>query len=267
MGGSALLKKASLVGAFFVSALFSLPSWSSSACPLPGELAQLKVERVVDGDTLRLADGRSVRLIGINAPELAHGGRPLEPFAEAARRRLQALVAVNEGRVGLLPGARARDHYGRTLAHAYDARGHNLEAQLLAEGLGYQVAFETDGLVDCQRAAERQARAARLGLWRQVQVLAPADLRQGGFALIRGRIEQVQRNRGGLWLEMAGPLVLHVEAGRLAQFDVAALQRLAGRQVEVRGWVVDRARKGGVKTDQARWMLSLSHAAMLEVLP
>lgn len=265
MGCSALLRKASLVGAFFVSAIFS---WSTAAaCPLPGELVQLRVERVVDGDTLRLADGRSVRLIGINAPELAHGGRPVEPFAEAARQRLQALVVANDGHVGVLPGARARDHYGRTLAHAYDARGRNLEAQLLAEGLGYQVAFEADGLVDCQRAAERQARAARLGLWRQVRLLAPGDIRQSGFALIRGRIERVQRNRGGIWLEMAGPLVLRVEPKRLAQFDAAALQRLAGREVEVRGWVIDRARKGGVKADQVRWMLSLTHAAMLEVLP
>lgn len=265
MGCSALLKKASLVGAFFVSVISSWPAWA--LCPLPGKLPQLKVERVVDGDTLRLADGRSVRLIGINAPELAHGGRPLEPFAEAARQRLQALVAANGGRLGVQPGARARDHYGRTLAHVYDAGGRNLEAQLLGEGLGYQVAFEADGLIECQRSAERQARGDRLALWRQVQPLAPGEIRQGGFALVRGRIERVQRNRGGIWLEMAGPLVLRVEPQRLVQFDGAALQRLAGREVEVRGWVIDRARKGGVKADQARWMLSLTHAAMLEVLP
>ncbi|MBC9249068.1 nuclease [Pseudomonas alcaligenes] len=259
------MKKASRVGAFFVSVVWLAPLWA--ACPLPAALAPLKVERVVDGDTLRLSDGRSVRLIGINAPELAHHGRSAEPFAEAARQRLQALVTANDGQVVLQAGRRARDHYGRSLAHAYDARGRNLEAQLLGEGLGYQVAFEADALVDCQRAAERQARSARLGLWRHAQVQAPGDIQQGGFALIRGRIERVQRNRGGLWLEMAGSLVLRVEPQRLAQFDAAALQRLAGRQVEARGWVVDRARQGGVKADQARWMLSLTHAAMLEVLP
>ncbi|QKE64738.1 thermonuclease family protein [Aquipseudomonas campi] len=266
MGYSALLKKASLVGAFFVSVFLVVPVWA--LCPAPGKLPQAKVERVVDGDTLRLTDGRSVRLIGLNAPERARDGRPAEPFAEAARKRLQALVAANDGRVGLRQGEPARDHYGRTLAHAYDVAGRNLEAQLLAEGLAYRVAFAPDsGLVDCQQVAERQARSARLGLWRQTQVVAPAAVKRGGFALVRGRVVSVQRNRGGLWLELDGPLVLRVAPKLLRYFDVDALQRLDGRQVEVRGWVVDRARQGGVKPGQARWMLSLSHAAMLEVFP
>jgi endonuclease YncB( thermonuclease family) len=266
MGYSALLKKASQVGAFFVSVFLVAPAWAF--CPAPGKLPQIKVERVVDGDTLRLADGRSVRLIGLNAPERARDGRPAEPFAEAARKRLQALVAANDGRVGLRQGEPARDHYGRTLAHAYDAAGRNLEAQLLAEGLAYLVAFAPDsGLVGCQQVAERQARSARLGLWRQTQVVAPETVKRGGFALVRGRVVSVQRNRGGLWLELDGPLVLRVAPKLLRYFDVDALQRLDGRQVEVRGWVVDRARKGGVKPGQARWMLSLTHAAMFEVLP
>ncbi|WP_442961780.1 thermonuclease family protein [Pseudomonas sp. BMS12] len=254
------------MGAFFVSAFLVLPA--QAFCPTVDGLAQQRVVKVVDGDTLRLGDGSSVRLIGINTPERAHDGRPAEPFAEAARRRLQALVAANDGRVGLRLGARSRDHYGRTLAHAYDRQGRNLETQLLAEGMGYRVAFEpASGLEGCQREAEAAARQQRLGLWQQARVLEPFDLRQSGFALVRGTIKRVQRNRGGLWLELDGPLVLRVEPKLLASFDVAALQRLAGRQVEARGWVIDRSRRGGVQPNQARWMLPLTHAAMLEVLP
>jgi endonuclease YncB( thermonuclease family) len=93
MGCSAVLKKASLVGAFFV---FVLPLAPAQAfCPAPGKLPSVKVRHVVDGDTLRLEDGRSVRLIGLNAPELGRKGRAAEPFAEAARRRLRELVAAN----------------------------------------------------------------------------------------------------------------------------------------------------------------------------
>ncbi|MDG9926673.1 MULTISPECIES: thermonuclease family protein [unclassified Pseudomonas] len=263
---STLLRKASLVGAFFVSVFLVSPV--RAACPLVEGLAPLRVAKVVDGDTLRLADGRSVRLIGVNAPERARDGRPAEPFAEAARKRLQTLVAANDGRVGLRVGSRARDQYGRTLAHAYDGAGRNLEAQLLAEGLGYRVAFQpATGLEDCHRGAEDEARRQRLGLWQQATVVTPFDLRSGGFALVRGKVERVQRNRGGLWIEMDGPLVLRVEPKLLRHFDVAALQRLTGREVEVRGWVIDRSRRGGVQPDQARWMLPLTHAAMLEVLP
>lgn len=261
-----LLKKAPLLGAFFVFACLALPA--HAYCPQVAGLAQQVVAKVVDGDTLRLRDGASVRLIGINAPERAREGRPAEPFAEAATRRLQALVAANGGRVGLRLGERARDHYGRTLAHAYDRSGQNLEAQLLAQGLGYRVAFEPgSGLEDCLREAELVARQEHMGLWRQVEILSPFDLRSGGFALVRGRVERVQRNRGGLWLELDGPLVLRIEPKLLHYFDVAELQRLVGRDVEVRGWVIDRARRGNVSAQQARWMLPLTHAAMLDVLP
>lgn len=266
MGCSALLKKASLAGAFFVSAF-----WLSSAlafCPLLPDLPEVRVRQVLDGDTLKLADGRSVRLIGLNTPELGRKGRAAEPGAGAAQRRLRELVAAGAGRVGLRLGAEARDHYGRTLAHVYDPRGRNLEAQMLAEGLGYQVAVAPNlDLVDCQRAAERQARAARLGLWRKAPVQEAVALKRAGFALLQGRVERVERNGGGLWLELEGPLVLRIAPESLVHFDLRALQALSGRRVEVRGWVVDRARHGAVKPGQARWLLPVSHAAMLERLP
>lgn len=266
MGCSSLLKKASLVGAFFVSVVYLAPA--QAFCPTPGKLPSAKVQRVVDGDTLRLQDGRSVRLIGLNSPELGRQGRSAEPFAEAARRRLGELVAANDGRVSLQLGREAKDHYGRTLAHAYDSQGRNLEAQLLAEGLGYLVAIAPNvALVECQQAAERSARQARAGLWRQARAITAQQLERGGFALIQGRVERVERNRGGVWLELADSLVLRVAPQALHAFDGRQLQGLVGRRIEARGWVIDRSRRGDVQPGQARWMLSLTHSAMLEVLP
>ena len=266
MGCSSLLKKASLVGAFFIS-VFYLAS-VQAFCPAPGQLPRVKVQRVVDGDTLRLQDGRSVRLIGLNSPELGREGRSAEPFAEAARRRLSELVAANDGHVGLQLGREPKDHYGRTLAHAYDGKGRNLEAQLLAEGLGYLVAIAPNvALVECQQAAERLARQSRSGLWRRSPVQTPGQLNRGGFALVEGRVERVERNRGGVWLELGGSLVLRVPPQALEGFDMRRLHSLAGRQVEARGWVIDRSRRAGLKPGQARWMLPVTHEAMLEVLP
>ncbi|MHA6492204.1 thermonuclease family protein [Pseudomonas borbori] len=265
MGCTAPQKKASLVGAFFVS-VFYLTS-AQAFCPAPAELPTFKVQRVVDGDTLRLVDGRSVRLIGVNAPELGRKGRPAEPYAEAARQRLQTLVAASDGHVGLQVGLEARDRYGRVLAHAYDSQGGNLEAQLLAEGLGYLVAVAPNvALVTCQRSAERSARQTGSGLWRQPPLRTPEQLKSGGFALIRAKVERVDRNRGGLWLELGGSLVAHVDAQALPDFDVRKLQGLSGRTVEVRGWVVDRARRGSLQPGRSRWLLPLTHNAMLEVI-
>ena len=266
MGFSLLTKKASLVGAFFMSAIWL--SGAQAFCPAPSGLTSVAVQRVVDGDTLRLSDGRSVRMIGLNTPELGKQGRSDEPFAVAARKRLEALVAASDGRVGLLPGKESKDHYGRTLAHVYGADGANLEAQMLAEGLGFQVAVAPNvDLVDCQQAAERSARQAGLGLWRQSPVLKAEQISTSGFAVLSGRVSKVQRNRGGVWIELQDSVVLRVAPNLLGQFDIARLEKLKGRQIEARGWVVDRSRRGGLKSGQARWLLPLTDPSMLQMAP
>ncbi|WP_248738598.1 thermonuclease family protein [Pseudomonas sp. MWU12-2029] len=257
------MKKASLVGAFFVSAIWL--SGAQAFCPKPSGLSSVVVQRVVDGDTVRLSDGRSVRLIGLNTPELGKQGRSDEPFAVAARKRLETLVADSGGRVGLRLGAQEKDHYGRTLAHLYSVSGASLEAQMLADGLGFQVAVAPNvDLVDCQQAAERSARQAGLGLWKRSPVLKAEQIERSGFAIVSGRVSKVQRNRGGIWIELQDKLVLRVAPNLLERFDGNALQALKGRQIEARGWVVDRSRRGGLKPGQARWLLPLTDPSMLQ---
>jgi endonuclease YncB( thermonuclease family) len=257
------MKKASLVGAFFVSAIWL--SGAQAFCPAPAGLTSVTVQRVIDGDTLRLGDGRSVRMIGLNTPELGKQGRSDEPFAVAARQRLQALVEASGGRVGLRPGKQAQDHYGRTLAHIYSASGANLEAQMLADGLGFQVAVAPNvDLLACQQAAERSARQAGRGLWRQSPVVKTGQIQRSGFAVVSGRVSKVQRNRGGIWIELHDSLVLRVAPNLVGQFDNARWPALKGKQIEARGWIVDRSRRGGLQSGQSRWLLPLTDPSMLQ---
>lgn len=246
MGISRLLEKALLVGVFFMPAIWV--SGAQAFCPAPASLPVAQVQRVVDGDTLKLTDGRNVRMIGLNTPETGRKGRSAEPFAEAAKKRLQTLVNESGGKVRLRIGLQGKDHYGRTLANVYDRKGANLEAQLLSEGLGYLVAVAPNvTLVDCQQVAERQARQARVGVWRHSPVQSSARLSNSGFAIVSGQVRRVQHNRGGMWIELQGSLVLRIAPAHLSAFDTAMLKRLEGRQVEARGWVVDRSRRGGLK--------------------
>lgn len=262
-----LLKKASLAGAFFVPAIWLSTGQAQALCPAPQAVSYAQVERVVDGDTLRLKDGRSVRMIGLNAPETGKKGQSAEPFADAARKRLQSLVALSDGRVGLLPGKQAKDRYGRTLAHVFGADGSNLEAQLLADGLAYQVAIAPNvELLGCQQAAERSARTKGIGLWRQSPVISAQNITRSGFAVVGGKVSKVQRNRGGLWIDLQGGLVVHIAPNDLSHFDQKTLGKLQGAQVEVRGWVLDRSRRGGLKAGQARWMLPVTHPGMFQVI-
>lgn len=262
MGFSRLLKKASLAGAFFMSAIWL--SAANALCPASASLPVAHVQRVVDGDTVRLDDGRSVRMVGINAPETGKKGQTAQPFAEAAKRRLQTLVDQSDGQVSVRVGEQPTDHYGRTLANIYGRDGGNLEAQLLAEGLGYLVAVSPNvALVDCQQAAEQAARKAGLGLWRASPVQSADQIANGGFALISGRVSSVQRNNGGIWIEFDDALVLRIAPKLTGQFDSAMLMGLKGQRVEARGWVVDRSRRGGLQPGQPRWMMPITHPAML----
>ena len=263
MGLATLLKKAPLVGAFFVGVIWQVPA--QAFCPTPAGLQSVSVRKVVDGDTLRLDDGRSVRLIGINAPEIGRKGRRSEAFADAARRRLEVLVRQSAGRVGLLPGKEASDKYGRTLAHVYGRNGDNFEAVLLSEGLGYQVAVAPNvRLVDCQRRAEQAARRAGAGLWRNSPVVAADRLQRSGFTVVSGRIGAIERNRGGIWIEVDDSLLLQVPARVQSKFPSSFLSSLKGRTVEARGWVLDRSRKSALKAGERRWLLPLTDPSMLQ---
>ncbi len=212
---------------------------------------------VYDGDSLRLADGRKLRLIGIDTPELGRDGAPDRPGAEAARARLQGLIDAQNGRVLLRPGREAVDRYGRRLVHLYLPDGRNLVRLLLAEGLGFAVAVPPNlSSLDCYFDAEGQARAARLGLWRGDPAVQAVELSANaeGFHLARGRIRRVGNSRRALWLNLHGGLALRVDRPDLQYFSDLEADARPGRALEVRGWIY---RRKGERRMQLRHPASL----------
>ncbi|MNJ76881.1 hypothetical protein D3C77_742630 [compost metagenome] len=82
--------------------------------------------------------------------------------------------------------------------------------------------------------------------------------------MISGKVQGIERNRGGIWIEIDDSLVLQVPARLQRNFPAAFLKDLKGRSIEARGWVLDRSRKGGLKPGQQRWLLPLTDPSMLE---
>lgn len=121
-----------------------------------------RVTRVVDGDTVRLDGLGSVRLIGIDTPEVFGGQECFGREAAAFAKRSLAPGAAVRYRAGI----EQRDRYGRLLAYVYLPDG-RLFNELLAER-GYATPLTippNDELADRFVAAARRARRRHLGLW------------------------------------------------------------------------------------------------------
>ena len=72
-----------------------------------------KVQRVIDGDTIELENGETVRYIGIDTPETKHPEKGIEYYGQEAYLANKNLV---EGKtVRLEFDVKERDKYGRLL--------------------------------------------------------------------------------------------------------------------------------------------------------
>lgn len=146
-------------------ALLVLAAIGCGSSPAASQLEHAEpatVGSVSDGDTLRLTDGRWVRIVQIDAPELERDcyGRP-------ARRALLRLASPGT-RVTLErdPALDGEDRYGRLLRYVA-AGGRDVGITLVAEGAAAPYFFRSER---GRHAAEllnaaKQARTARRGLW------------------------------------------------------------------------------------------------------
>jgi micrococcal nuclease len=152
-----VLKERTLIILLFL-ALFC---WNASA--LAGEW--VTVARVTDGDTVELGDGRRVRYIGLNAPEINHELKTAEPLGFAARARNAALVG--SGSIRLEFDIERFDAYGRTLAYVFLPDKTLVNEKLLQEGLAHCL-YKLPNVKYAGRLlkAQRQAMQTRRGIWK-----------------------------------------------------------------------------------------------------
>ena len=131
-----------------------------------GATAELAtVRRVNDGDTVELADGRSIRYIGVNTPEIDHKHKTADPFGLEARAFNAGLVGGKVVRLEFDP--ERQDGYGRTLAYVFLPDGSMVNERLLQAGLAYCF-YKTPNTRYEQRllAAQRRAMQEGRGMWR-----------------------------------------------------------------------------------------------------
>ncbi len=232
-------------------------------------LSERQVEWVTDGDTVKLDDGRFVRILGINAPEMPRDDRAGNPLAEESRAFL--LKAIGAGkRIWLENDQNAEDRYRRRLAHVFDARGTNLSAALLEQGLAAALIMPpNERHAECYRSAQMRARSAEKGIWAEpyYQPIASRALGYGltGFRRVEGRIVRMSRTRNSLWIELEGDRIsLRIASTELPLFEQAmgklSGDRWLGRTLIAQGYLT--TQKDGAY--RGRYRMRVYHPAALE---
>jgi len=121
-----------------------------------------RVDSVRDGDTILLTTGRRVRLVQVDAPELAvecYG----DEAADALRRLAPAGTAI---RLQADPGLDRTDKFGRLLRYVHVA-GRNLNLELVRAGAAAPYFYRgvRGKYASALERAARRAHDERVGLW------------------------------------------------------------------------------------------------------
>ena len=227
-----------------------------------------KVTEIVDGDGLVLADGREIRLVGIQAPKLPLGRAGFEawPLADDAKAAL-AELAKGE-RVTPAYGGRRMDRHERKLAHLFRADGTWLQAEMLRRGMARVYSFaDNRALVRELQAIERRARRANKGIWAKpyYRIRTTEEARDdiGSFQLVMGRVRNTAKVDGRVYLNFGQnwrtDFTVNIPPERLASFTEAGLDPLAlkGRWIRARGWI----------EDYNGPMIEATHPEQIEVIP
>ncbi|MCX8008121.1 MAG: thermonuclease family protein [Patescibacteria group bacterium] len=119
-----------------------------------------KVVKVIDGDTIVLANGDKVRYIGVNSPEIHKD----ECFGKESKRRNEELVLNNY--VVLKKDVSETDKYKRLLRYVYLPDGTFVNKKIVQEGYAYASSYPPDiSLQEELREAQKDAQQRKQGLW------------------------------------------------------------------------------------------------------
>jgi micrococcal nuclease len=153
-----------VVGLVRLGLIGEQPPDADTLAPEMFEAETQRVERVVDGDTLLLANRARVRLIGIDTPETVKPDTPPQPWGAEATAFTKQFVAG--GTVRLEFDRERVDQYDRFLAYVYVDEA-MLNEELLRAGLArMEPQYRYDEAMKRRfRKAEDEARVDKLGIW------------------------------------------------------------------------------------------------------
>lgn len=232
---------------FLALAVSSAPLYANN-CAVSEFQETVKVAHVYDGDTIKLIDGRKLRLIGINTPERGRDGKQDEPFYQAAKDQLQKIIKKNDSKIKIVFGIDKQDRYKRFLTHIFTMKNENINAQLIRKGMGFTIVVPPNTqLLSCYQNAEREAKKYKRGIWNHnfSQPVSIDSLKKTsrGFHRVIGTVQRIGESRSSFWLNLnskqGAKFALRILKKDLKHFTHYHPKELLNKKLIARGWIVN----------------------------
>lgn len=257
-----IIKRVLYVVPFFCALTFNL---SYAECRSDYYDETVQVAKVHDGDTLKLGDGRKLRIIGINTPELARDNKPAEPYALQASQTLKQLLN-HQNTVKLRYGSEKQDRYGRLLAHVFLNNGGNITELMLKKGMGLALVVPPNlWNSDCYQQAEQYAQQKQSAFWQHPRYQA-IDVHQlakqhRGYYRVRGRVQRIGESSSAYWLNLSDDFALKIKKSDNQYFTSLPIENLKGKTVIAQGWIYESRYK-----NRREMRMRIRHPAALDVV-
>lgn len=169
------------------------------------DYSQIFVSEVIDGDTIRLSNGRLLRYIGLDTPEVRtkKNGKFIydpQPFSLEATEYNRELVEGKAVRIEF--DLEKQDKYGRLLGYCFIGDTF-VNAKLIQEGLAVLYTYPPNvKYVDAFVRSQKQARANKKGLWEKHELIDPDQAHKyiGQIRTVRGKVLSTYKSSKCIYL-------------------------------------------------------------------
>jgi micrococcal nuclease len=198
-----------------------------------------KIKKVYDGDTVQLEDGRKIRLLSINTPEVQHKDKMAEAGGEEAKAWL--INKLQHAKVRLVFDVERTDNYRRTLAHLFTDKKEHINLSLVKEGLAAVSIYPPNlQYVNELVAAGNKAQQDRLGIWQRpeyaaIPVGSLTSAGHPGWSRLVGKVITIRNTPKSIYMVFSSRFEARIERRWLSLFP--DMNDYLGKTVEVRGWL------------------------------
>ena len=217
------------------------------------------VKKVYDGDTILLSNGKKVRFLGINTPEVEGRNKSLQAGGEEAKQWLGR--KLRNKKIRLEKDIEKRDKYGRLLAYIFTKDNEHINLELVKKGYASVNIYPpnlkyTDELQKAQQFAEQK----QLGIWgyseyhpKQVSQITGSSFK--GWQRVVGKIKNSRQTRKYNYLNFNNTFALKIDRKTLTLFP--DLDSYIGKKVEIRGWI---------SRHKKRYSMFIRHPSAIKVI-